>query len=100
MAKNKSRTSPSRKIPPVVFLAAAVVLLAVAGLLVWQLLVPSRTGSEGAGLGPRLLVQSERLDLGKQPFEKPVRAEFEIQNLGDQVLFLDASAPVRALEGC
>jgi hypothetical protein len=29
-----------------------------------------------------------------------VRAEFQVKNTGDYALTLDATAPVRALEGC
>jgi hypothetical protein len=62
----------------------------------------SRVPAEGGPgtLGPRLAVNQERVDVGAQPFNKMVRAEFTLTNEGDRPLQLDASSPVRVLEGC
>lgn len=94
MAKQKAPRANS--IPAWVFLVLAVVLLGAAALGVWMLLSPQSQG----GTGPVFSVNQERLELGKYPFEQMVRAEFQIKNVGDRVLTLDASTPVRALEGC
>jgi hypothetical protein len=84
----------------VLFLLGGVLLIiaAVAGLFFVFTGRPQATG--GAGVGPRLQVDTERIDFGTQPFDKMVTASFQIQNVGDQVLTLDASAPVQVLEGC
>jgi hypothetical protein len=95
MAKQKSQKNGGQ-LPSWVFLVGAIVLLVIAGAAVWMLLTPQTQG----GVGPQLTVNQERIDLGKQPFEKMVRAEFVVTNVGDRALTLDASAPVRALEGC
>ncbi len=94
MAKQKK--SGAGQIPSWVFLVGAVVLLGAAALGVWMLLTPQTQG----GVGPQIQVNQERIDLGKQPFEQMVRAEFVVKNVGDRPLTLDVSAPVRALEGC
>jgi hypothetical protein len=96
VAKQKAKKSGGAQLPSWVFLAGAVALLAVAGIGIWVLLTPQTQG----GIGPQLAVNQERIELGKQPFEKMVRAEFVVSNTGDRALTLDASAPVRALEGC
>lgn len=96
MAKQKSIKSGGSQLPSWIFLAGAIVLLALAGVGIWVLLTPQTQG----GIGPQLAVNHERIELGKQPFEKMVRAEFVVSNAGDRALTLDASTPVRALEGC
>ena len=93
MSKSKSKTNG---IPSWVFLVGAVVLLGAAAIGVWVLLSPQNQG----GVGPQAAISHERIELGKQPFEQKVRAEFQVKNVGDRTLTLDASAPVRALEGC
>ena len=78
--------------------AAAILLFVVIGLVqIWN--KTSNDTSLGK-MGPRLAVNQEQLDLGRVPLGKTVRAEFQITNTGDRTLTLDASAPVRVLEGC
>lgn len=96
MAKQNAKKSNGSQIPAWVFLVGAVVLMAVAALGIWALLTPQTQ----SGNGPQLAVNQERIDLGKQPYDKKVRAEFLVTNTGDRALILDASAPVRVLEGC
>ncbi|MDL1898776.1 hypothetical protein FBQ82_21240 [Anaerolineae bacterium CFX7] len=96
MAKQKTKTTGGAPLPTWVFLVGAIVLLTLAGVGIWTLLAPQTP----SGSGPQLRVNQERIELGKQPFEKIVRAEFIVTNVGDSALTLDASAPVRALEGC
>lgn len=96
MAKQKAKKMNDSRMPSWVFLVGAIVLLVLAGAGMWMLLTPQTQ----SGVGPQLAVNQERIELGKQPFEKMVRAEFLVTNVGDRALTLDASAPVRALEGC
>ena len=56
--------------------------------------------SSGAKLGPRLAVDRERIDFGRVPLNKSVRAEFKVSNNGDRPLTLDTTAPVQAIQGC
>ncbi len=96
MAKHKTKRSNGAPIPTWTFLVGAIILLALASAGIWFLLTPQTP----SGVGPQLAVNQERIELGKQPFEKMARAEFLVTNTGDRALTLDASAPVRALEGC
>ena len=77
-------------------LVGAVVLI-VTAFAIW-FTQNAETGSKL--IGPRLAVSTERIDFGKQPYDKIVRAEFKITNTGDRTLTLDASTPLRVVEGC
>ena len=81
--------------PVWMFVGAAVLI--VAALAIWFI----QNGDSGDGkIGPRLAVNTERIDFGKQPFDKMVRAEFKLTNSGDRTLTLDAKTPIRVVEGC
>jgi len=87
------------------WLMGTAILLVVIGIATWPWVNPSSPASQTTvtdptKLGPRLALNTERVDLGRQPFDKTVRAEFKVQNTGDQPLMLDASTPVRVVEGC
>jgi hypothetical protein len=47
-----------------------------------------------------LEVDREQIDLGKQIFDRPVRAVFNVKNVGDDTLNLAAPRLVTALQGC
>jgi hypothetical protein len=64
--------------------------------VVWFALTPNR----GSGGVPQLQVSAERLDLGKQIFDRPVRASFTVKNDGDGALTLDVPPVATVLEGC
>lgn len=83
---------------PFVWILAGASVLVLAGVGIW--IAGNSTESGSGQIGPRLVVNQERIDLGRQPFDKMVRASFLVQNTGDRSLTLDASAPVRAIEGC
>lgn len=63
--------------------------------LLWIALAP-RTQSGT----PQLQVDIERIDLGVQPFERPVRASFQIRNAGTGTLTLSVPRNTTLLEGC
>ena len=92
------RQDPKRKrnsLPIWMFIGAAVLI--VAALALWF----TQNVETGSGkIGPKLVVNSERIDFGRQPFDKMVRAEFNLTNNGDRTLTLDASSPIRVVEGC
>ena len=85
----------SNSFPLWMFVGAAVLI--VAALAIW--FVQNADTGEGK-IGPRLAVNTEKIDLGKQPFDKTVRAEFKVTNTGDRNLNLDATSPIRVVEGC
>lgn len=95
MAKRRDPKQKQKSFPVWIFAGALVLILASLGIWFAQ---NAETG-EGK-LGPRLSVNTERIDLGRQPFDKMVRAEFKITNTGDRTLTLDASTPIRVVEGC
>lgn len=97
MARSKRTTK--NNLNSNLFLIGGVILLAAAALGVFALMNSGSSSGNGSN-GPRLTVDQDRIDLGKQPMNKMVRAEFQIKNAGEQVLQLDASTPVKALEGC
>ncbi len=83
-------------LPLIVIFAGAAVLL-IAGLF----LIFSNNGStSGSKTGPRLAVDRERIDFGRVPLDKTVRAEFKVTNTGDRPLTLDTTVPVQVLQGC
>ena len=95
MSRRHDPLREQNSFPLWMFIGAAVLM--VAALAVW--FVQNAETGEGK-VGPRLAVNSERIDFGKQPFDKMVRAEFKLTNTGDRTLTLDANTPVRVVEGC
>lgn len=75
------------------FVIAAVVVLFV-GIAVF--LVMNQTGSGT----PRLQVDQEKIDLGNRIFNQPVRAVFNIKNVGEGTLKLETPKIANVLEGC
>ena len=75
------------------FVMVAVVVLSI-GVGVFLALNQTAAGT------PRLQVDREKIDLGKQIFDKPVRATFNVKNVGDGTLKLDAPQIATVLEGC
>ncbi len=67
----------------------------------WTLGGGEKHQSASAGqVGPELAVDKDTIDLGKEPFGKTVKAVFNVKNIGDAPLTLDASGPVQVLKGC
>ncbi|MBI4790764.1 MAG: hypothetical protein HY782_27360 [Chloroflexi bacterium] len=73
-----------------------VAILALAGL---GLIVYGNTATSG-GVGPRLQVDRDQIDLGNRKFDAPVRAAFNVKNAGDNPLTLGVPKLVTAVEGC
>jgi hypothetical protein len=51
-------------------------------------------------VGPRLQVDRDQIDLGRQPLGKSVRAVFNLKNVGDSTLNLNVPRTVTLLQGC
>ena len=76
-------------------LLGGIALVAIAIVVfVWLALAPSSGGT------PQIQVDNERIDFGKQPFERPVRATFQIRNTGTGTLTLSVPRVATLLEGC
>jgi len=93
----EQRTGAMKKFIPltVVFLVAVFVIFV--GLT--TLNQASSQNIQGA-IGPRLQVDREKLDLGKQIFDKPIRAAFTVKNVGDSALKLEVPKAATLVEGC
>lgn len=101
MSKKTSRGGVQHHQPkksmPSVWLIGGIVLVGVAVLLmVWFAASPKRD----SGGTPQIQVSAERLDLGKQVFNQPVRASFTVTNAGSGTLMLQAPPVATVLEGC
>ena len=85
------------KIVPLVLIA----ILAVVGVgyTVYTRTAKPHPANPGV-IGPRLEVDREQLDLGNRKLNEPVRAAFNIKNVGDDTLNLGVPKLVTALEGC
>jgi hypothetical protein len=99
MRKNRQKQRRGLSLFPILAIVVGVLGIVVIGFGVWNAVDKTSAPTSGKA-GPRLAVNQERVELGNQPFDKMVRAQFEVKNTGDQLLTLDASAPVRVVEGC
>ncbi len=96
--KNARAAQPEQKsILPLIALFAGAAVLLIAGLF---LILSNNGDTSGSKTGPRLTVDRERIDFGRVPLDKPVRAEFKVTNTGDRPLTLDTTAPMQVLQGC
>lgn len=97
--KNNSksiRSSNNKKtVSPVLWIGGIVVGVIVILALLGLALAPR--ASSGT---PQLQVDTERIDLGVQPFEKRVSASFQIRNAGTGALTLSVPRTTTLLEGC
>jgi hypothetical protein len=59
---------------------------------------PAPTAEKFTG-GPRLAVNNRLVDYGDVPFDKEVRATFQVKNVGDQRLLI-RKVDVKTVQGC
>jgi hypothetical protein len=98
----KAAQAGGRRIPPVLWIGVAGLLLVVAGLFL--LLRPSTdaataTAPEFTG-GAKLAVDQQKINFGTVPLGKPVKATFRLTNVGDQQLVIEGKPQVEVKEGC
>ncbi len=96
--KQEAQKGKLLKIVPLTLIA----ILAVVGVgyAVYTTTVkPPRPANAGV-IGPRLQVDQELLDLGNRKLNVPIRASFNVKNIGDDTLNLVVPQVVTALEGC
>lgn len=74
--------------------AGGLAILAGAGVLLSRPAPPTVSGP------PRLAVDRLEIDLGRQPFERLVRASFVVTNAGGSTLLLEGAPPVEVAQGC
>ncbi|MBI5034813.1 MAG: hypothetical protein HZB51_30180 [Chloroflexi bacterium] len=93
----EQRPSAMKKFIPLVVVFVVAVFVIFVGIATLQ--EASNPDVQGA-TGPRLQVDREKIDLGKQIFDKTVRAAFTVKNIGDSTLKLEAPRVAALLEGC
>jgi hypothetical protein len=93
----EQRTGMMKKFIPlaVVFLVAVFVLFV--GLT--TLNQTSNQNVQGA-TGPRIQVDREKIEMGKQIFNNTVRAAFTVKNVGDSTLKLEVPKVATVVDGC
>jgi hypothetical protein len=98
MGKNtKQKGKTLRFDSTTLMLLGGIVLIGVA-IVVFILFLMGPNGNTGGT--PQLQVNTERIELGKQIFNNPVRANFVIKNAGTGTLTLDVPRSATLLEGC
>lgn len=95
--RNPVAPARARSRTPLLILGGIVLVAIAVVALVWIALTPNRGSNGGV---PQLEVNTERLDLGKQIFESPVHASFDVRNTGNGTLTLSAPQYATLLEGC
>lgn len=98
--KNPANPSPHPQAKPkrlsILWVLGGVVVAAVALGMVWFALTPNRS----SGGIPKLETSAERLELGRQTFNQPVRATFTVKNIGTAALMLNVPRSATVLKGC
>lgn len=95
--QGSAQTGRSRFNSTTLLLLGGIVLISAAIVVfIWFLLTPNRT----AGGAPQMQLSAERVDLGKQAFNTPVRASFTVKNVGTGTLTLNVPRSTTLLEGC
>lgn len=104
-ARPMKRGARRSGIPPVAWLGLAGLVLVAVGLF---LVRGSPAGSGGATAAapiqvtgkPKLAVDQEKIDFGRVPLNKPVKATFKLTDTGDKPLTLAGTPAVSVLKGC
>lgn len=84
---------------PFYLLGVALLLIIVGGFVLLRGTATPSKSIEVDGK-PKLAVDRAQIDFGKVPLDKPVRAEFELSNVGNQPLELVGIPQVVVKEGC
>ncbi len=95
--RTRARQQRSARTKKGMLLALGGIVLIAVALGAWMMLNPPTT--QGS-IGARLQIDRERLELGDQIFDHPVRAVFTAKNVGDGTLKLEAPRVPAVLEGC
>lgn len=94
--RDQERGQTLRTLIPVV---AGFILLLAVGYAFVRLTSQPATLNPGV-VGPRLQVDRDSIDLGKQKLGNTVRAVFNLKNAGDGTLTLNVPRVVTLLQGC
>ena len=99
----KVKAPPTRRSRLPLYLAGGALLVIIAGVV---MLATGGRGSSSTGgpaqvAGrPALAVDQEKIDFGKVPLDVPVKATFQLSNVGDQPLQIIRQPVVEVKQGC
>ncbi|MBI5035044.1 MAG: hypothetical protein HZB51_31355 [Chloroflexi bacterium] len=84
------------------FIPLAIVFLVAVFVIFVGLTTLTKTSNENiqGAIGPRVQLDREKIDMGNRLFNEPVRAVFNVQNVGDGTLKLETPRIANVLEGC
>ena len=94
---------PRRNRVPLYLVAGCALLVIIIGV---ALLASSGRGSSGSSAPaqvtgqPKLAVDQQKVDFGKVPLDIPVKATFQLSNVGDQPLQILNQPVVEVKQGC
>ena len=94
----KGASQNSKNSLPLYLIGGALVLIIIGVVVLLRGSGPTKT-IEVTGK-PKLAVDQEKVDLGKQPLGKTVSVAFELSNVGDKPLQLQGIPKVEVKEGC
>ena len=107
MAKNYGKKpqqpQPKRNSFWVSLVVVGALALIIVGVIVMTrpgLAAGASTAAGGAGAGPRVAVDRDKLDFGKVKMNTPVTAAFKVRNVGSAPLQILGQSQVRVVEGC
>lgn len=89
----------NRNLKTAIPIVAGIIILLAVGYALFTLANQSSQPVTGVA-GPRLQVDRDQIDLGRQKLGNTVRAVFNLKNLGDGTLNLKVPQTVTLLEGC
>jgi hypothetical protein len=89
-----------KRIPPLMWVGVAGLLLLVAGLAVLLRQPAQAAKAPQFTGGPKLAVDQAKIDFGTLPLDKPVKASFKLTNVGDQTLEIAGLPKVEVKQGC
>lgn len=99
--RRRQREEQKHKLLKIVPLALVAILAAVGiGYVIYTSAAKLPRPANAGAVGPRLQVDQELLDLGNRKLNVPIRASFNVKNVGDDTLNLVVPQVVTALEGC
>jgi hypothetical protein len=94
-ARNRQmRGTAMEKAIPLILGAIAILFIALVAY------ATANQASVSGSIGPRLQVDRDQIDLGRRIFNQPVRAAFNLKNIGDSALKLEVPRLANVLEGC
>ena len=97
--RRRRQEERNRSLKTAIPVVAGIIILLAVGYSLFTLATQSSRPVSGV-VGPRLQVDRDQIDLGRQKLGNTVRAVFNLKNLGDGTLNLNVPRTVTLLTGC